>query len=470
MVYIPSKKIGGNGFANAAEASIQLCTVSSCHFVCDHLSTLFGKGVSFVESVLVGQQSSLYEQALVVFKNAAYVMGLDPEIAKVLEKPERSLTVRFPVVMDDGRVEVFTGYRCQHSTVLGPAKGGVRYHPDVTLDEVETLAFWMTWKCSLMGLPYGGGKGGVRVDTTKLSQREFERLSRRFFYEIADIVGQFRDIPAPDVRTNSQVMAWYVDTYNKVVRHFEPGVVTGKPVELGGSYGRDEATGRGLAVATAQACEYLGLDISKSTVAVQGFGNVGYFSAKILQQEYGARIVAVSASTAALYNPDGIDVDELMEYKVQNNGSLVGYPKAKRIGHEELLQLDVDILVPAALENAITVQNADNVKAKVIAEGANGPVTPEADRILLSKGTLVIPDILANGGGVTVSYFEWVQNVQCFQWELQEVRDRLTKVMKKAFAEAIKAKEKYKTDLRTAAYIVAIGRVANALKLKGIYP
>ncbi|AEH51407.1 Glu/Leu/Phe/Val family dehydrogenase [Pseudothermotoga thermarum] len=423
-----------------------------------------------MEATLREEERSLYQQALKVFYRAAYVMELDPEIAKILAVPERSLTVRFPVVMDDGRIEVFTGYRCQHSTILGPAKGGVRYHPDVTLDEVETLAFWMTWKCSLMNLPYGGGKGGVKVDTTKLSPREFERLSRRFFYEISDIVGQFRDIPAPDVRTNSQVMAWFVDTYNKTMRRYEPGVVTGKPVEIGGSLGRDEATGRGLAVVTAEACEYLGIDISKATVAVQGFGNVGYFSAKILQQEYGAKVVAISASTAALYNPNGIDVEDLMNYKMQNKGSLVGYPKAQQISHKELLELNVDILVPAALENAITEENADNVKAKIIAEGANGPVTPEADKILNSKGILVIPDILANGGGVTVSYFEWVQNVQCIRWELEEVRNKLAKNMKAAFAEVVKAKQKYGTDLRTASYIVAIGRVATALKLKGIYP
>ncbi|AJC73975.1 glutamate dehydrogenase [Pseudothermotoga hypogea DSM 11164 = NBRC 106472] len=415
-------------------------------------------------------EKSLYEQALEVFRQAAKVMQLDPNIQKFLERPQRTIIVEFPVLMDDGRVEMFVGYRCQHSTALGPAKGGIRYHPNVTLDEVQTLAFWMTWKCSLLNLPYGGGKGGVKVDPSKLSKGELERLSRRFFFEISQFVGPHKDIPAPDVNTNPQVMAWYLDTYSMHVGYTALGVVTGKPVELGGSVGRNEATGRGVAVVAAEACKFLGKDVSKAKVAVQGFGNVGSFSAKILQEEFGAKIVAVSDVSAAYYDPNGIDISDLMAYRDSNKGLIDGYPKAQKIKHEELFELDVDILVPAALENAITEENADKIKAKLIVEGANGPVTPEADKILYSKGVTIIPDILANAGGVTVSYFEWVQDLQSFFWDLDDVRNKLAKMMKAAFAEVAKTKEKYNTDFRTAAYIVAIERVAKAVKLRGIYP
>jgi len=415
-------------------------------------------------------EKSLYEQALEVFRQAAKVMQLDPNIQKFLERPQRTIIVEFPVLMDDGRVEMFAGYRCQHSTALGPAKGGIRYHPNVTLDEVQTLAFWMTWKCSLLNLPYGGGKGGVKVDPSKLSKNELERLSRRFFFEISQFVGPQKDIPAPDVNTNSQVMAWYLDTYSMHVGYTALGVVTGKPVELGGSVGRNEATGRGVAVVAAEACKLLGKDISKAKVAVQGFGNVGSFSAKILQEEFGAKIVAVSDVSAAYYDPNGIDINDLIAYRDSNKGLIEGYPKAQRIKHEELFELDVDILVPAALENSITEENADKIKAKLIVEGANGPVTPGADKILHSKGVTIIPDILANAGGVTVSYFEWVQDLQSFFWDLDDVRNKLAKMMRAAFAEVAKTKEKYNTDFRTAAYIVAIDRVAKAVKLRGIYP
>jgi len=415
-------------------------------------------------------EKSLYEQALEVFRQAAKVMQLDPNIQKFLERPQRTIIVEFPVLMDDGRVEMFVGYRCQHSTALGPAKGGIRYHPNVTLDEVQTLAFWMTWKCSLLNLPYGGGKGGVKVDPSKLSKGELERLSRRFFFEISQFVGPHKDIPAPDVNTNPQVMAWYLDTYSMHVGYTALGVVTGKPVELGGSVGRNEATGRGVAVVAAEACKLLGKDVSKAKVAVQGFGNVGSFSAKILQEEFGAKIVAVSDVSAAYYDPNGINISDLMAYRDSNKGLIDGYPKAQKIKHEELFELDVDILVPAALENAITEENADKIKAKLIVEGANGPVTPEADKILYSKGVTIIPDILANAGGVTVSYFEWVQDLQSFFWDLDDVRNKLAKMMKAAFAEVAKTKEKYDTDFRTAAYIVAIDRVAKAVKLRGIYP
>lgn len=328
----------------------------------------------------------------------------------------------------------------------------------------------MTWKCSLLNLPYGGGKGGVKVDPSKLSKSELERLSRRFFFEISQFVGPLKDIPAPDVNTNPQVMAWYLDTYSMHVGYTALGVVTGKPVELGGSVGRNEATGRGVAVVAAEACKLLGKDISKAKVAVQGFGNVGSFSAKILQEEFGAKIVAVSDVSAAYYDPNGIDINDLIAYRDSNKGLIEGYPKAQRIKHEELFELDVDILVPAALENSITEENADKIKAKLIVEGANGPVTPGADKILHSKGVTIIPDILANAGGVTVSYFEWVQDLQSFFWDLDDVRNKLAKMMRAAFAEVAKTKEKYNTDFRTAAYIVAIDRVAKAVKLRGIYP
>lgn len=387
-------------------------------------------------------EKSLYEQALEVFRQAAKVMQLDPNIQKFLERPQRTIVVEFPVLMDDGRVEMFAGYRCQHSTALGPAKGGIRYHPNVTLDEVQTLAFWMTWKCSLLNLPYGGGKGGVKVDPSKLSKSELERLSRRFFFEISQFVGPLKDIPAPDVNTNPQVMAWYLDTYSMHVGYTALGVVTGKPVELGGSVGRNEATGRGVAVVAAEACKLLGKDISKAKVAVQGFGNVGSFSAKILQEEFGAKIVAVSDVSAAYYDPNGIDINDLIAYRDSNKGLIEGYPKAQRIKHEELFELDVDILVPAALENSITEENADKIKAKLIVEGANGPVTPGADKILHSKGVTIIPDILANAGGVTVSYFEWVQDLQSFFWDLDDVRNKLAKMMRAAFAEVAKTDRK----------------------------
>lgn len=413
---------------------------------------------------------SLYQQALEVFGHAADVMKLDPNIRRFLERPQRTLIVEFPVVMDDGRVEMFTGYRCQHNTARGPAKGGIRYHPDVTLDEVQTLAFWMTWKCSLLNLPYGGGKGGVKVDPSKLSKHELERLSRRFFYEIANFIGEKKDIPAPDVNTNAQVMAWYVDTYTMHSGYPALGVVTGKPVEIGGSVGRNEATGRGVAVTAAEACKILEKDISKATVAVQGFGNVGSFSAKVLHDDFKAKIVAVSDVSAAYYDPNGLDINDLIAYRDSHKGLIDGYPKGRKISHEELLELDVDILVPAALENAITEKNAEKIKAKLIVEGANGPVTPEADKILLSKGVTIIPDILANAGGVTVSYFEWVQDLQSFFWDLDDIRSKLTKMMKAAFAEVAKTKQKYNVDFRTAAYIVAIDRVAQAVKLRGIYP
>ena len=412
----------------------------------------------------------LYEMAQNQFLKAARLMELDPNIGNFLLWPQKTLVVHFPVVMDDGRVEIFEGYRVQHNTARGPAKGGIRYHPDTNLDEVSSLAFWMTWKCAVVNLPYGGGKGGVRVDPSKLSEKELEKLSRRFFSEIQTIVGPTKDIPAPDVNTNAKIMAWYMDTYSMNVGQTTLGVVTGKPLDLGGSEGRPEATGRGVSITASEACNVKGIDISKARVAIQGFGNVGSYSAKILSEEYGAKIVAISDISGGIYNEDGFDIDELIEYRDQNGGVIKGYPKGKPITNEELLTLDVDILVPAALENAITEKIAKDVKAKIIVEGANGPTTEEAEKILIEKDILVVPDILANAGGVTVSYFEWVQDLQSYFWDIEDIRKELTKIMKRSFAQVFATKQKYNTDMRTAAYIVAIERVASAVKKRGYFP
>ncbi|MBO8160881.1 MAG: Glu/Leu/Phe/Val dehydrogenase [Thermosipho sp. (in: Bacteria)] len=412
----------------------------------------------------------LYEMAQHQFLKAAKLMDLDPNIGNFLLWPQKSLVVHFPVVMDDGRVEIFEGYRVQHNTARGPAKGGIRYHPETNLDEVSSLAFWMTWKCAVVNLPYGGGKGGVRVDPSKLSEKELEKLSRRFFSEIQMMVGPTKDIPAPDVNTNAKIMAWYMDTYSMNAGQTTLGVVTGKPLDLGGSEGRPEATGRGVSIIAAEACQVRGIEISKATVAIQGFGNVGSFSAKILSEEYGAKIVAVSDVSGGLYNEEGFDIDDLIAYRDQNGGIIKGYPKGKPITNEELLTLDVDILVPAALENAIDEKIAKDVKAKIIVEGANGPTTEEAEKILIEKDVLVVPDILANAGGVTVSYFEWVQDLQSHFWEIEDIRKKLAKIMKKSFSEVFATKQKFNTDMRTAAYIVAIGRVAEAVKKRGYFP
>ncbi len=419
---------------------------------------------------------SLFENALKQFNKAADVMQLDPSMREALSLPKRELTVNFPVRMDNGSIKVFTGHRVQHSLTRGPAKGGIRYHPDVTLDEVKALAFWMTWKSAVVGIPYGGGKGGVQVDPSLLSDSEIERLSRRFFSEIQIIIGENQDIPAPDVNTNAQIMAWYMDTYSMNIGHSVLGIVTGKPVDIGGSLGRNEATGRGCRVCAEQAVKYLNdkgvinKPINKMTVAVQGFGNVGSFAALTTQQECGATILGISDVSGGMYNSNGFDVQDVMEY-VKTNKVIKGYPKAEKVmTNEELLTLDVDILIPAALENVINQNNADHIRAKIIVEGANGPVTPEADEILIKKGIFCVPDFLANAGGVTVSYFEWVQGLQWFFWDLDRIRQALHSIMEKAFADVADCAERYKTDMRSAAYVVAIEKVAHATKLRGIYP
>ncbi|TYB94828.1 MAG: Glu/Leu/Phe/Val dehydrogenase [Kosmotoga sp.] len=413
---------------------------------------------------------SLYQNALRQFRKATDIMELDPSLVEVLSFPKRELTVNCPVRMDDGSIKVFTGHRVQHNIARGPAKGGIRYHADVTIDEVKALAFWMTWKAAVVGIPYGGGKGGIAVDPSKLTEGELERLSRRFFSEIQVILGEDKDIPAPDVNTNAQVMSWYMDTYSMNVGHSVLGIVTGKPLEIGGSAGRSEATGRGVRVVTEEAINYKDMDPEKTTVAVQGFGNVGSHAAKLIQEEIGSKIIAVSDVSGGIYNENGLDINELIEYTKTNNGLVKGYPKAEPISNEDLLTLDVGILIPAALENAITEKNANDIRAKVIVEGANGPVTPEAEDILLSKDIFFVPDFLANAGGVTVSYFEWVQGLQWYFWELEDIRRALHKIMRQAFNTNVKTMHKYGTDMRTSAYIVAIDRVATATKLRGIYP
>lgn len=401
------------------------------------------------------------------FDEAARLLGLDPGIWEILTHPKRQVTVSCPVQMDNGRIQVFTGYRVQYNITLGPAKGGIRYHPDVTLDEVTALAAWMTWKCAVAGIPFGGGKGGVVCDPTTMSPRELEALTRRYIAEIIDLLGPDKDVPAPDVNTNEQVMAWVMDTYSMHVGTTVTSVVTGKPVEMGGSLGRREATGRGVMIVTREAVRHLGIDIIGATVAIQGFGNVGSVSASLLHR-IGAKIVAVTDIRGGVYNAAGLDVQKLLEWTAQHK-TVVGFPQADPIDGSQIFGLDVDILIPAALENQITVENAGMIKAKVVVEGANGPTTPEANNQLHERGICVVPDILANVGGVTASYFEWVQDRQGYFWRESEVNDRLEHKMVEAFNRVRQTSVKYKCDLRTAAYIVAISRVASVTKLRGMY-
>jgi glutamate dehydrogenase (NAD(P)+) len=410
---------------------------------------------------------SIFNAMLQEFDGAARLVGLDPGIWKILTHPKRQIIVSCPIQMDNGEIEVFTGYRVQYNITLGPAKGGIRYHPDVCLDEVTALAAWMTWKCAVAHIPFGGGKGGIVCDPTRMSRRELESLTRRYVAEIIDAIGPEKDVPAPDVNTNDQVMAWIMDTYSMHVGHTSTAVVTGKPIEMGGSLGRREATGRGVMIVTREAAAHLGLDIKKATVAVQGFGNVGSVSADLLAK-IGARIVAVTDWKGGVYNAEGLDIPKMIEYSRQNK-TIDGFPGGEPIDNEQLFALDVDILVPAALENQISEENASVIKAKIVAEGANGPTTPEAHRQLHERGVFVIPDILANAGGVTTSYFEWVQDRHGYFWEEQEVNKRLEAKMMEAFHDVLQTSIKYKIDLRTAAYIVAITRVATVTKMRGMY-
>ncbi|MGB7546381.1 MAG: Glu/Leu/Phe/Val dehydrogenase [Terracidiphilus sp.] len=409
-----------------------------------------------------------YDDALENFDMAADALGLNNDTREMIKYPERVLTVSVPVRMDDGHIHRFEAYRVQHSSARGPAKGGIRYHPQVTLDEVKALATWMTWKCAVVNIPFGGGKGGVTCDPKHMSQGELERMTRRYTSAILPLIGPEQDIPAPDVYTNSQTMAWIMDTYSMTKGYPIPGVVTGKPICLGGSLGRNEATGRGVYYTIQSACEHLHMPLKGATVAVQGFGNAGSIAAQLLH-EAGAKVIAVSDSTGCVYNPRGLDIPSLIHLKALT-GRVEGFPEAESIRPDELLAMECDILVPAALENAIHADNASMVRARIIAEAANGPLTPAADRILESRGIFVIPDILCNAGGVTVSYFEWVQDEQHLFWEAQDVYNRLERVMTTAYRDVLKIHEERNVPMRTAANMLGIGRVAEAVQLRGIYP
>jgi glutamate dehydrogenase (NAD(P)+) len=402
------------------------------------------------------------------FDLAAGKLNLDPGLRRVLRQPRRELTVHFPVKMDDGSVQVFTGYRVQHNLGRGPAKGGIRYHQDVTLDEVKALAMWMTWKCAVVGIPYGGGKGGVIVDPKKLSMKELEALTRRFTTEIEVLIGPERDIPAPDVNTNAQVMAWMMDTYSMHQGYTVPGVVTGKPISLGGSEGRNEATARGTVFCIVEAARHVDMDLKKSRVAIQGFGNAGSIAARLIAAE-GATVVAVSDSTGGIHKAAGLDVGKVINWK-KEHGTVQGFPGSEDISNADVLEVDCDILIPAALENQITNRNAGRIKARIIAEAANGPTTPDADIELARRGVFMIPDILCNAGGVTVSYFEWVQDLNRDHWSEAVVNDKLHGIMTRAFAETLAIAEREECDMRTAAYLLAVQRVADATSMRGLYP
>jgi glutamate dehydrogenase (NAD(P)+) len=408
-----------------------------------------------------------FEAMMSRFDRAAELLDLEPGLYKVLRKPEKQIIVACPVMLDNGEIEVYTGIRVLYNTSRGPAKGGIRFDMNVTLDEVTALAAWMTWKCAVVNVPFGGSKGGVICDPLKMSVGELERLTRRYTAGIIATLGPDSDVPAPDVNTNERVMAWLMDTYSMHKGHTVTAVTTGKPVEMGGSLGRREATGRGCMIVTKEALAHLGMSVKGTTVAVQGFGNVGSVSANLLARE-GCKIVAISDRTGGWHNPAGIDVDDALAY-VRHNKSLEGYNKGDAITNDALLTMDVDVLVPAALENVITTKNASKVRAKIICEGANGPTSAAADAILEEKGIFVVPDILANAGGVTVSYFEWVQDRGGYFWDEETVNDRLRTIMVKSFRDCLALSKQHKVNMRTAAYMLAISRVATVHRLRGIY-
>jgi len=412
-------------------------------------------------------ESNPWESQEARFNLAAQKLNLDEGLWRVLRYPTREITLHIPVQMDDGRVEVFTAYRVQHSVARGPGKGGIRYAPDVTLDEVRALASWMTWKCAVVNIPFGGAKGGIICDPRLLSQGELERLTRRYTAELMEFIGPERDVPAPDVNTNEQVMAWIMDTYSMHARHTVTAVVTGKPLDLGGSRGRREATGRGCMIVCDQAIKKLGLERSRTRVIVQGFGNVGGNAAQLLARA-GYRVVGIDEFDGGIHNPKGLDIPALVEYRAAN-GTLQGFPGGEAIPRAELLTMPCDILLPAATENQITTRNADRIQAKIVCEGANGPTTAAADEILQDKKIFVIPDILANAGGVTVSYFEWVQDRQGYFWKEAEVNDQLQHIMEASFQDVVAYAERHQVNNRIAAYMLAIDRVAFSIKLRGIY-
>ena len=414
------------------------------------------------------EEANEWRTAQSQFDTAAEIIGLEPQLRQILREVQREFTCHFPVAMDDGRVEIFTGYRVQHNINRGPAKGGIRYHPDVSLDEVKALAMWMTWKCAVVNIPYGGAKGGVIVDPRKLSARELEHLTRRFATEISILIGPDRDIPAPDVNTDAQIMAWIMDTLSMHAGYSVTASVTGKPIEVGGSLGRVDATGRGVMICTLAALEHLGIKPHAARVAVQGFGNVGSVSARLLE-EAGCTVVAVSDEFGGLHNPMGLPVRKLIEHRRQT-GRLEGFDGAEALPSSGPLTVDCDVLVPAAIGNQITSRNAGDIKARLVVEGANGPTTPEADQILQKKGVLLVPDILANAGGVTVSYFEWVQDLQSFFWSEHEVNMKLQAIMQRAFKEVLTLAEERDLSMRMAAYVLAVQRVASATRGRGLYP
>ena len=402
------------------------------------------------------------------FDMAAEFLKHDPGLRQILRTPRRVTEVSVPVKLDNGQVKVFVGYRVQHNMARGPAKGGIRFHPNLTLDEVKALASWMTWKAATVNIPYGGGKGGIICDPKRMSRGELERMTRRFTAEILPIIGPETDIPAPDVYTDAQTMAWMMDTYSMMVGHSTPGVVTGKPVSLGGSEGRADATARGLLYVVEEACKIKKMSLRGASVAIQGYGNVGATAARLFAEKK-AKIVALSDSRGGVHNPRGIDPLKAFRYK-ERSGTVVGMPGASRISNDDLLALKCDILIPAALENVITLHNADQVKAKIIAEAGNGPTTPHADEVLARKGIFVIPDILANAGGVTVSYFEWSQNLQGAAWQEAEVNQKLDVVMRRSFNDVYMTMRKHHTHPRAAAYVLAVSRVADATLVRGLFP
>ena len=409
-----------------------------------------------------------FEIAQKQIKSACDKLNTDPAVYEILKNPMRVLEVSFPVKLDDGTIKTFTGYRSQHNNAVGPFKGGLRFHPAVTKDEVKALSTWMTFKCSVAGIPYGGGKGGMAIDPKKYSKAELERISRGFAEAISPLIGEKVDIPAPDVNTNGQIMSWMVDSYEKIVGHSAKGVFTGKPLEFGGSLARTEATGYGVHLAAKKALDKLNLDVKGATYAVQGFGNVGYYTAYYAYKD-GAKIVAFSNTDVAIYNENGIDMEAVIKDYEENGRIIENKGYGKDFTNEELLELEVDVLAPCALENQITSENADRIKAKVITEGANGPTTPEADEILYKKGIVVIPDILANAGGVVVSYFEWVQNLQGYYWSFDEVQEKEDTVLSNAFEDVWSIADEFKVDLRNAAYMSSIRRIEKAMKFRGWY-
>jgi glutamate dehydrogenase (NAD(P)+) len=420
------------------------------------------------KAVLTAPKEDAWQVALKQFHIAAEMLSLKRGVRDLLANPKRELTVNFPVKLEDGSVRVFTGYRVHHSTVPGPTKGGIRYHPDVTLNEVRALAMWMTWKCAVVGLPYGGAKGGVICNPKELSLQELEHLTRRYATEISMLIGPESDIPAPDVGTTPRIMAWIMDTYSMHRGYSVPAVVTGKPLSIGGSQGRIEATGRGCMIVARESAKHLGMSLSGARVVVQGYGNVGSIAALLLQQQ-GCKIVAASDSGGGVHNAKGLDPADLLRHK-EHNGSVAAYRGAEAVTNDELLELPCDILVPSALEGQITKDNAERIKARIIVEGANGPTTPEADEVLHDRKVFVVPDILANAGGVVVSYFEWVQDLQSFFWTEEEINDRLERIMVRSFREVLETSQDKKVDMRTAALVRAVSRLNDALLTRGIYP